>query len=227
MRWTTLVLFFASGAAAAEADRSAGVKDGVYLGRTIAQTMSHHGAGWLVRPERAEEENSDLLVEALGLEPGDVACDLGAGNGYYSLRMARGVGEAGQVLASDLQPKMLELLEGRAKAEGAKNVRPLLATPTNPNFPKATCDLILLVDVYHELSEPPAVLRGVMSALAPGGRVAVAEFRAEDPKVPIKPLHKMAKEQVIREFAANGFSLASSFEKLPWQHLLFFVPADR
>jgi SAM-dependent methyltransferase len=219
-----LLVLWPLGAGAAPASTSTAVAGGVYLGRKIAPTMSYHGAGWLVRPERAEEEDTDLLLEALGLEPGDVACDLGAGNGYHSLRMAKVVGPEGQVLASDLQTEMLEMLENRAIEAGADNVKTLRAAPEDPRFPEDTCDLVLMVDVYHELSNPPAVLDEIRSALAPGGRVAVVEYRAEDPEVPIKPRHKMTKAQVERELETNRFRLASSFDELPWQHLLFFVP---
>jgi SAM-dependent methyltransferase len=119
---------------------------------------------------------------------------------------------------------MLEMLENRAIEAGADNVKTLRAAPEDPRFPEDTCDLVLMVDVYHELSNPPAVLDEIRSALAPGGRVAVVEYRAEDPEVPIKPRHKMTKAQVERELETNRFRLASSFDELPWQHLLFFVP---
>jgi len=200
---------------------------GTYLGRTIAQTMSHLGAPWLVRPEREREENTSLLMRELRLKPGDVACDLGAGNGYHSLRMAKAVAPDGRVLASDLQPEMRTLLKQRAAKAGVTNVQTVAATPTDPKLPPGTCDLILMVDVYHELSDPPAVLTRLRRALTPRGVIALVEFREEDPNVPIKPLHKMSKAQILKEYTANQLRLTRAFDGLPWQHLMFFAPAGR
>ncbi len=195
-----------------------------YMGRPLATTMSHLGADWLARGNRDEEENTTLLHQTLGLKPGDVACDVGAGNGYHTLRMATAVGPGGKAIGVDLQPEMLELLMQRAKAEGVSNVETILAEPDDPKLPPDTCDLILLVDVYHELSDPAAVLQRLSAALTDRGRIALLEYRAEDPEVPIKELHKMSKAQILTEYSANGLRLASEFDGLPWQHLMFFVP---
>lgn len=196
-----------------------------YLGRPIAPTMGHQGAPWLTRPERNAEEDTDALLGALQLEDGDVACDFGAGNGYHSLRMAEAVAPGGKVVAVDIQPEMLALLKERAADASITNVETLLATPDDARLPPASCDLILLVDVYHELDDPPRALAQLRRALTPGGTIALAEFRGEDPAVPIKPLHKMTRAQILREYEANGLSLKRSFDDLPWQHLMFFAPA--
>lgn len=196
------------------------------MGRQLAPTMSHEGAPWLVRPEREAEEKTSLLIDELELEPGDTACDLGAGNGYHTLLMAARVGSKGRVIASDLQPRMLALLEARANAAQIENIETVRASEKDPRFGRGVCDLVLMVDVYHELSDPEAVLAQVRRALRPRGRVALVEFREEDPEVPIKPLHKMSKGQMIRELTANGFEVASEFDGLPWQHLIFFVAGD-
>ncbi len=211
----------------AEPVGSAPPADGTYMGRTLATTMSHLGADWLTRDNRDDEENTTLMHENLGLKPGDVACDFGAGNGYHTLRMAQAVGSGGKAIGVDLQPEMLELLAGRAQSQGVSNVETILASPTDPNLPAKTCDLILLVDVYHELSDPSAVLAHLRTALTDRGRIALLEYRSEDPAVPIKELHKMSKAQILREYSANGLRLASEFDGLPWQHMMFFVPQSR
>ena len=147
---------------------------------------------------------------------------MGCGNGYYSLKLADLVGKQGQVLAVDIQPKMLQLLEKRAAATHRTNIKPILGTPVDPHLPAGKVDLILCVDVYHEFSNPPEMLAAMRKSLKPGGRIALVEYRGEDPAVPIKPLHKMTKKQILKEWPANGFTLVEQFDKLPWQHLMFF-----
>lgn len=195
---------------------------GFYLGRQIAPTMSHEAADWLTRPEREAEESSARMLKELKLEPGMTACDFGAGNGFHTLVMAKSVAPGGRAVAIDIQPEMLELLRGRARAAAVGNVDTILSTASDPKLPPSTCDLILLADVYHELDDPAAVLAHLRRALRPNGVLAMLEFRAEDPKVPIKPEHKMSRAQITKELEANGFTLARSFDELPWQHLMFF-----
>lgn len=198
----------------------------VYMGRTVAPTMHFSGAGWLVRETRNEEENPAALLAALELKEGQTLCDFGCGNGFYTLQLAKRVGPRGAVYAVDIQPEMLELLQQRAGPRGLDNVRPVLATEADAGLPAETFDLVLMVDVYHELSDPEAVLAAIRSSLKPEGRVAVVEFREEDLDVPILPLHKMSKMQVMREFTANGLKLVGQFDELPWQHVLFFARDD-
>jgi cyclopropane fatty-acyl-phospholipid synthase-like methyltransferase len=193
-----------------------------YKGREIADAMHYSGASWLVRESREREEECSTMLKALHLKPGQTVCDMGCGNGFYTLKLAQIVGEKGQVLAVDIQPEMLSLLNERAKEEKLANIKPILGTPVDPNLPEGKIDLILCVDVYHEFSNPEEMLAVMRKSLKPGGRIALAEFRAEDPKVPIKPLHKMTKEQILKEWPANGFKLVEQFDKLPWQHLMFF-----
>ncbi|MFT6160433.1 MAG: ubiquinone/menaquinone biosynthesis C-methylase UbiE [Myxococcota bacterium] len=197
-----------------------------YMGRNIAQTMSYRGAPWLIRPERVEEENPALLLANLGLVDGEVACDIGAGNGYYSLPMAELVGDTGRVVATDIQPEMLTLLEQRASDASVGNITRVLSSETDAALPANTCDVVLLVDVYHEFSDPEAMLRGIRESLTPTGRVALVEYRAEDPAVPMRPLHKMTIDQADREYLANGFARVGQFDGLPWQHVLFYGRAD-
>lgn len=194
-----------------------------FEGRTIAQTMSFLGAGWLTRSERDAEEDTTTLHRELGLRPGQTACDVGAGNGYHTIRMAQAVGPSGRVLAVDIQPQMLALLRANVDEAGLHNVETIEARPGDPRLPPSTCDLILLVDVYHELAWPEPMLAAFRRALTPTGRVALVEYRAEDPDVPIKRLHKMSAEQIEREFGPRGFTRVGRFDGLPWQHLVFYA----
>lgn len=201
-----------------------------YLGRTIARTMHWSGAPWLLRETREKEENGAALQEWLAVEAGAAVCDLGCGNGYHTLPLARAVGAEGRVFAVDLQPEMLMLLAERAEAERLENLEFVEATVDDPRLPEASCDLVLLVDVYHELSHPVRVLDHIRRALRPGGEVVLVEFRSEDRAVPIKVRHKMSKAQVLREMAAGGFELSRETDDLPWQHVMAFravEPAPR
>jgi ubiquinone/menaquinone biosynthesis C-methylase UbiE len=197
-----------------------------YKGREIAQTMHYLGAPWLTRESRDREEDCKTMLAALKLKPGDTVCDLGCGNGFYTLQLARLVGDSGHVLAVDIQREMLGLLKDRAAEEKATNIEPVLGTLVDPKLKENSVDLVLLVDVYHEFSHPEQMLAAIRRSLKRKGRVALVEFRAEDPEVPIKPLHKMSKAQILKEFPPNGFKLIEEFDKLPWQHLMFFERDD-
>lgn len=197
-----------------------------YMGRRIARTMHYDGAGWLVRESREREEECSKLLEALQIEPAQTVCDLGCGNGFYTLRLAKLVGPQGFVWAVDIQPEMLELLEERAKTRGVTNLKPTLGGPISPNLPKGEIDLLLLVDVYHEFSHPEQMLAEIRASLKPKGRVALVEYRMEDKAVPIKRLHKMSQRQVMKEYTANGFKLVDQYDELPWQHVFFFARDD-
>ncbi len=225
-----LVLAFALPAPAGEPapDRYAAVQasaDGigkVYLGREIARVMSFHGAEWLERPERVEEERPELLLSALELKPGMTVADIGAGTGYYSWRMAQRVGAGGTVYAVDIQPEMIRLLEQQMSKRGAANVKALLGTPTDPGLPPAGIDLALMVDVYHELEYPYEMLAAVVRALKPGGRLVFVEFRAGDAAVPIKALHTMTDAQVRKEAAVHALEWVKTASDLPWQNAVVF-----
>ncbi|MGE0608401.1 MAG: class I SAM-dependent methyltransferase [Pirellulales bacterium] len=197
-----------------------------YKGREIAQTMHFTGAEWLVRESREREEECSTLLEVLDVRPGQTVSDLGCGNGFYTMRLAEMVGEQGRVLAVDIQPEMLTLLRERAKAANVKNIEPILCDPINPGLPAGELDLVVMVDVYHELSYPEQVLKGIRDSLKPDGMVVLVEFRLEDRDVPIKLLHKMSKRQVIKEMTPNGFKLVRQFDNLPWQHVMFFARDD-
>ncbi len=197
-----------------------------YLGREIARVMSHRGAAWLERPDREREERPEVLVRALGLEPDDVVADLGAGTGYFTFRIAPLVPQ-GRVYAIDIQPEMLRIVEDRATSEGFDNVAPVLSTETSIGLRPRSTDLTLLVDAYHEFSNPREMLASIFEATRPGGRLVLVEYRAEDPEVPIRRLHKMTEAQARLEVEAAGFRFVENSDVLPQQHLLVFErPAE-
>jgi ubiquinone/menaquinone biosynthesis C-methylase UbiE len=193
-----------------------------YMGREIAWVMGHRAADWLERSNRNEEEKSELMVDLLEVKPGQVVADIGAGSGYFSRRFAKRVGPTGKVFAVDIQPEMLAILTNKMAAVGITNVQPVLGTVTDPKLPPGTVDLVLMVDVYHEFSHPYEMMQAICKSLKPGGRVAFVEYRAEDPTVPIKPLHKMSEAQVKREMAVQPLEWVETIGKLPWQHIVVF-----
>jgi len=202
-----------------------GTPDGLgkwFLGREIAHYMSHQGAPWLERPEREEEERTSLVLPALRLRPGDQVADVGAGSGYFTWRMARAVGPGGRVYANDIQPEMLAILSTNVAAQGVTNVVPVLGSVTDPRLPTNALDLVLLVDVYHELDHPYEMMRAMAGSLKPGGRLVLVEFRGEEQWVPIKPLHKMTEAQVKRELALHPLDWVETLKVLPRQHILVF-----
>ena len=201
-------------------------RDGIgkrYMGREIAQVMGHQGAGWLDRHSRERDERTDRLVAALDLNPTDIVADIGAGTGYFVFRMAPLLPQ-GKVLAVDIQQEMLDIIAGRDAAAG--NVEPVLGSITNINVPADSVDLILLVDAYHEFSHPREMVHSMVAALKPDGRVALVEYRAEDPAVAIKPLHKMSEAQAKREMEASGLQWIRTDASLPQQHLMFFAKSS-
>ncbi|MCI0358290.1 MAG: class I SAM-dependent methyltransferase [Planctomycetaceae bacterium] len=199
----------------------------VYKGRRIAQTMHYLGAEWLTRDNREQEERCSLMLANLGVKQGMAICDMGCGNGFYSLQLAKMTGESGHVYGIDIQPEMLKMLNDRADAAGIRNISPILGTFTDPRLPKGKIDMILLVDVYHEFSHPEQMLAAMRESLSPDGVCVLVEFRTEDPKVPIKPEHKMSKAQIMKEWPANGFKLVKEFDGLPWQHMMWFARDDK
>jgi tRNA A58 N-methylase Trm61 len=191
-------------------------------GRKYAGVMGPGGAGWLVRPEREAEEQPDAALDALEISRGATVADIGAGAGYMTWRLAERVGPAGKVYANDIQPGMLELLRKNMAARQLDNVEAVLGQGDDPKLPRGALDLVLMVDVYHEFSEPQQMLRHIREALKPDGRMVLLEYRAEDPKVPIRAEHKMTVAQVKAEIEPEGFRLDRVIETLPRQHILVF-----
>jgi protein-L-isoaspartate O-methyltransferase len=193
-------------------------------GRVIAPVMSYEGAEWLERPERESEEQPSKAIKALGIRPGQVVADVGAGSGYYTVRLAKHVGRTGRVYASDLQPEMIVHLQRRLERERIENVELVQATETNPRLPEGMFDLVLMVDAYHELSQPQEVLRRLRAALKPDGRLVLIEYRKESPWVPIREEHKMSVKEARMELEAEGYRFDRVIDVLPWQHILVFRP---
>jgi SAM-dependent methyltransferase len=192
-----------------------------WMGREISHVMGHLGAGWLERPEREREERTDLLIENLPLQADSVVADIGAGTGYFSFRIAGRV-PRGRVYAVDIQQEMLDIIEQRIDSGQGDNVVPVLGTERSPALPAQSVDLVLLVDAYHEFAWPREMARGMFEVLRPGGSLVLIEYRAEDPSVPIKRLHKMSEQQAVREMTYAGFEFEHNLDILPQQHFLVF-----
>jgi len=206
-------------------ERVARSPDGIgkrYMGREIAGVMGWEGAQWLERESRAHEERPELLLRELALAPGMTVADIGAGTGYYTWQLAKQVGPGGRVYAVDVQPEMINMLDSQMAKRGVRNVVSVLGSETTVKLPPASVDLAIMVDVYHELAYPAEVLDSIVNALKPGGRVVFVEYRAEDPAVAIKPLHKMSERQVRREATAHGLKWERSIKSLPIQHAIVF-----
>jgi ubiquinone/menaquinone biosynthesis C-methylase UbiE len=193
-----------------------------YMGRQIAHVMSHFGIDWLEREEREMEENTSLLLKNLAVKPGMVVADIGAGSGYHSALLSKMVG-TGKVFAVDVEPEMIAYLNARIKEEKLSRIIPVLSTEQKVSLPENTIDMMLLVDVYHEFSFPYEMALSMRAALKPGGKLVLVEFRAEDPTVPIKNIHKMSEAQAIKEFKAAGFAFDKNIDNLPWQHCMVFT----
>jgi ubiquinone/menaquinone biosynthesis C-methylase UbiE len=189
-------------------------------GRVFAPVMGVGGAGWLERSEREQEEAPSKAIEALELQPGMVVADIGAGSGYYTSRIAKRLGPAGRVYATDIQPGMIELLNRRIANDGLTNVTTILGTMDDPKLPPRSVDLAIMVDVYHELQQPQLFLQRLKDAFKPGGRLVLLEFRKEDATVPILEVHKMSVAEVKAELEAEGFALERVIHVLPWQHII-------
>ncbi len=184
--------------------------------------MGMGGADWLDRDERNQEEQPDKAISELNLKPGMMVGDVGAGTGFYSIKIAKVVGPAGVVFANDIQPGMLEKLSARAAAQHVTNIVTVLGTETDPRLPAGKLDLVVLVDVYHEFSRPQRMLDRIRESLKPNGRLVLLEYRKEDPSVPIRPEHKMSVAEVKAEVTPEGYRYEKVVDSLPWQHILFF-----
>ncbi len=193
-----------------------------FMGREIAHVMGYQAAGWLDRPEREQEEHTSKMVEALKLQPGEVAADVGAGSGRITFKLCEKVGAKGKVYAVDIQKEMLDLIRQRAKAKQIANIEIVQGKEKDPQLPANAIDLILLVDVYHEFTFPFEMTEAMVKALKPVGRLVFVEFRMEDPKVPIKLVHKMTQAQVKKEMAPHPLKWAETIDVLPWQHIMVF-----
>lgn len=192
-----------------------------YMGREISKVMGHLGAGWLERPERIQQERTDLLIENLSLRPTDKVVDLGAGSGYFTFRIAPLVSQ-GKIYAVDISPQMLAIIRAKMKKNAAENIEPVLSTVTDLKLEENLADCVLIVDAYHEFSHPLEMGKSIYRTLKPGGKLVLIEYRLEDPGIPIKKLHKMSQKQAIKEISATGLEWVQTSEVLPQQHFMVF-----
>lgn len=193
-----------------------------YMDREISGVMGWQGAAWLERDKREREERTDLLLEALALQPGMIVADIGAGTGYLSLRMAPLVVPGGKIIALDVQPEMVNMLQAAVNRSGLKQIEVKQGSVDNIKLPKNSIDMAIMVDVYHELAYPYEVMVSILQALKPRGRLVFVEYKAEDIRVPIKPLHKMSEAQIKREAGIFPLDWERTVSTLPWQHVVVF-----
>lgn len=196
-----------------------------YLGREIAYVMGYQGMSWLERPEREEEERTSLLLKNMNLKTNEVIADIGAGSGYHVFKMAPKV-EPGKVYAVDIQQEMLDAMKAKINQHSINNVVLVKGSEQSVNLPANSIDKVLMVDVYHEFSFPYEIIRSIRTALKPNGKIYLIEYRGEDPRVPIKAVHKMTEAQAIKEMKAAGFNLKENIDNLPWQHCMVFVKQE-
>ena len=193
-----------------------------YMDREISGVMGWQGATWLERGTREREDRTDLLLNTLDLQPGMVVADIGAGTGYLSRRMAPLVMPGGKIIALDLQPEMVNILQTGVKRSGFTQIEVKLGTADDIKLPKNSIDMAIMVDVYHELAYPYEVMTSIMQALKPKGRIVFVEYKAEDARVPIKTLHKMSEAQIKREAGVFALEWERTVSTLPWQHVVMF-----
>lgn len=199
-----------------------------YMGREIAQVMGFQGAGWLERPEREREEKVSKLMPSLEIKSGQVVADLGAGSGFHTMKLAKLVGEKGKVYAVDIQAEMLDMIGARTKKAKIDNVVLVHNSEKDPKLPAGKLDMILMVDVYHELSYPYEVTVELVKSLKPGGRLVFVEFRLEDEKVPILTVHRMSIAQVKKEMEPHkDMKYQKTLNHLPWQHVIIFEKIEK
>ena len=193
-----------------------------YMDREIAYVMGYEGIGWLERSEREKEENVSKLIQNMGIKPNDTIADIGAGSGYHVFRIAP-IANKGMVYAVDIQTEMLMTIENIKETSKIKNIKTILGSEESVYLPENSVDKILMVDVYHEFSFPIEMITSIKSALKPEGELFLIEYRAEDPNVPIKKIHKISEKQAVKEMNAAGFKLKRNINNLPWQHCMIFV----
>lgn len=193
-----------------------------YMGREIAHVMGYQGMSWLERPEREKEERTSLLLKNMDIQSGDVIADIGAGSGYHVFKMAK-MAKEGLIYAVDIQEEMLEEIQRKIEEGEINNVRPVKGSEKRVNLPDNSLDKVLIVDVYHEISFPKELMASLYKAMRADGKLYLIEYRAEDPGVPIKEIHKMSEKQAVREMKAAGFRLDKNIGNLPWQHCMVFV----
>lgn len=193
-----------------------------YCDRQISKVMGWQGAPWLERPQRLQEERTDLLIQKLNLKPGLVVGDIGAGTGHIAQMMAEKIGPNGVVWAVDIQPQMIKMLQKKAESLPKGRLQIRQSGEKNLNLPDRILDVAIMVDVYHELEYPRETLQSLMKAVKKGGKIVFVEYRAFDPDVPIKALHTMSVAQVQKEAEDLGLKYEKA-ESLSWQNMITFT----
>jgi len=174
------------------------------------------------RATREQEEAPEQALRLIGLQPGMVIADVGAGSGYLTIRLAKLVGPDGKVYANDIQPNLLRIIQQKRQREHLLNIDLVKGTETDAHLPDHAIDLALLVDVYHEFSHPQEMLRSLGRALKANGQLVFVEYRKEDPRIPIADAHRMSVADVRTEAQAEGFTFDRVLEDLPRQHVIVF-----
>jgi SAM-dependent methyltransferase len=190
-----------------------------YMGREIAQIIGSSGSAWLDRPTREAEERPSKAIDALKFKPTDVVADIGAGTGYFSLKIAPKVAN---VYSVDLQPEFLDILRSHQAEQQITNIDIIQGQLDRVELPERSLDYAIMVDAYHEFSQPREMMQSIFAALKPGGKAVLIEYKGESASIPIKPLHKMTQTQARGELAAIGFDWVENKRILPQQHVLIF-----
>ena len=200
--------------------------------RADGQVRPPHGSlfppedlGLLEGPDRDAWQEPELIMDALSIADGAVVADVGAGGGWFTVRLAQRVGPNGLVYAEDIQPQMIESINRRVSRAGLTNVQTIIGTPSNPMIP-APIDALLMVEVYGQLEDPVTLLRNVLPRLKPGGRVGIVEYRLDGggPGPPVE--ERVEPETIIRDAEATGLRLQSRNDQFRFQYLLVFVARE-
>ena len=179
--------------------------------------------GLLEPPDREAWQKPDQVMDALGVAESTVVADLGAGGGWFTVRLARRVGQNGKVYAVDVQRLMIEAIRRRMRREGYTNVIPVLGAFTDPQLPAdARMDAVLIVDAFHEMEDPALLLRNVARTLKPHGRVGIIDYREGEGGPGPEPSARVPPATVIAEATSAGLTLVEQHTFLPYQYFLVF-----
>jgi ubiquinone/menaquinone biosynthesis C-methylase UbiE len=173
-------------------------------------------------PDREEWQKPEQVLKALQIQPGQVACEIGAGPGYFSLRLGRAVGAHGAVFAVEVEPRIIEVLRNRIDKSGMTNVVPVFGLRSEPLIPLESCDLILVVDTFHHFPDGVAYLRRLARSLRKGGRLVNIDFHKRELPVGPPVEHKVSREEFLTKAQAAGLVLKAEHQFLPHQYFLVF-----
>lgn len=183
--------------------------------------------GLLEAPDRDRWQRPDRIMDALGVADGSIVADIGAGSGWFTIRLARRVGPQGLVYAQDVQQEMLNAISRRVQREGLNNVRPVLGRGADPNLPDNRMDVVLVVDAFHEIDDRVTMLTNIAGALKPQGRIGIVDFRPEGSGPGPDPAERVSPNEVMRDAERAGLRLVREEEFLPFQFFLVFIRGDQ